>query len=213
MVERARSCPEIGFIFDNHDSIFKANENRDFLTILLFMIHEMAKGDRSFWHPYFEAVDPGEMVCDWGDKLIDEIDDRELKEEIKEFKESMTEDWNIVSKLMKIYAEHFDPKVCTFELFKRASAFISTRCFGWGLPTTIVAPLVDSFNHSAKSSAQVDFVNKRLHIQKNKIYSFAFDFESASGPEENAYDEETSRLRYNVKRLFKEDEVVMGSPE
>ena len=66
---------------------------------------------------------------------------------------------------MKIYSpEHFNLEVCTYDLYKRCAAFISTRCFGWGLPTTIVAPIADSFNHSSKSSQVVDFVNKRLHL-------------------------------------------------
>ncbi len=39
-VERARSHPEIGHIFQNHDSIFKANEDRDFLTLLIFIMYE-----------------------------------------------------------------------------------------------------------------------------------------------------------------------------
>lgn len=207
-VERARASVEIGHIFENHDSIFKANTNRDFLTLLLFMIHEMSKGEKSFWHPYFEAVDPGIMPCEWKQSLIDEIDDRQLKEDLKEYAKSMQEDWATVQKLMRIYQEHFDPQVCNETLYKRAAAFISTRCFGWGLPTTIVAPLADSFNHSAKSSAQVDILNKRLHLQKNKIYAYQFDFEQAEGPGEERYDEQSSKLKLNVKRLFKEDKVA-----
>ena len=39
-VERARNS-EIGEIFDNHDSIFKGREDRDFMTILVFMIYEV----------------------------------------------------------------------------------------------------------------------------------------------------------------------------
>ena len=39
-VERARSHSEIGHIFNNHDSIFKANEDRDFLTLLLLVMYE-----------------------------------------------------------------------------------------------------------------------------------------------------------------------------
>lgn len=66
---------------------------------------------------------------------------------------------------MKIYSpEHFDIEKCTYEIYKHYAAFISTRCFGWGLPTTIVVPVGDSFNHSAKSNNTIDLVNKRLHL-------------------------------------------------
>lgn len=78
-VERARSHPEIGHIFNNHDSIFKANEDRDFLTLLLMVMYEHQKGASSFWYPYFQAVDPGTLTCFWDQKILDGIDDAELK--------------------------------------------------------------------------------------------------------------------------------------
>lgn len=68
-VERARSS-EIGYIFDNHDSIFKANLDRDFLTLLMYVMYEHQKGKESFWFPYFDAVDPGTLTCYWEDKYI-----------------------------------------------------------------------------------------------------------------------------------------------
>lgn len=38
-VEKAKSS-EIGHIFNNHDNWFKANPDRDFLTLLVYMIYE-----------------------------------------------------------------------------------------------------------------------------------------------------------------------------
>jgi hypothetical protein len=38
-VEKARTS-EIGHIFNNHDTLFKANADRDFLTLLIYMIYE-----------------------------------------------------------------------------------------------------------------------------------------------------------------------------
>lgn len=206
-VERARAS-EIGQIFDNHESLFKNNEDRDFLTILLFMIYEHQKGDQSFWHPYFDAIDPGTMTCYWPEHLLKELDDSDLIEELNEYKEKVEADWGVVNKLLKIYSpQHFNLEKCTKELYIRCTCFIATRCFGWGLPTTIVAPIADSFNHNSHSSAQVDILNKRLHLMQNKIYAYSYNFEAESQDEKDIYDFETSKLKYNVKRLFKEDTV------
>jgi hypothetical protein len=38
-VEKARAS-EIGHIFNNHDTLFKSNADRDFLTLLVYMIYE-----------------------------------------------------------------------------------------------------------------------------------------------------------------------------
>ena len=78
-VERARHS-EIGFIFEKHQSIFKANEDRDFLVLLVFLIYEHSKGASSFWHPYFQAVDPGDLACYWEDDIIEKVEDQELRE-------------------------------------------------------------------------------------------------------------------------------------
>ena len=121
----------------------------------------------------------------------------------------MDADWQLIAKLLRIYSpQYFNLDLCTYTVYKRCSAFISTRCFGWGLPTTIVAPVADSFNHSAKSCQAVDIVNKRLHLMQNKIYAYHCNFDadtSKCSSEDEMYDKESSKLKYNVKRLFKED--------
>jgi len=65
----------IGFIFEKHSSIFKATEDRDYLVLLLFLIYEYQKGTKSFWNPYFEAINPGKLTCFWEDSIIEEIND------------------------------------------------------------------------------------------------------------------------------------------
>lgn len=54
---------------------------------------------------------------------------------------------------MRVYSpDYYNLTMCNHEMFTRAASFIATRCFGWGLPTTILAPIADSFNHTSKSS-------------------------------------------------------------
>lgn len=77
----------------------------------------------------------------------------------------MDEMWEQISKVLKVYTpDYFNPDFCNEDMFKKVSCFIASRCFGWGLPTTIMAPIADSFNHSANASNHIDFVNKRLHL-------------------------------------------------
>ena len=91
------------------------------------------------------------MTCYWDEHVLKLIDDRELREEVLKYKDQMDEDWVSLEKLLKLYSpDHFDLSKCNYELYKKCSAFISTRCFGWGLPSTILAPIADSFNHHAK---------------------------------------------------------------
>ena len=134
------------------------------------------------------------------------MDDADLISDLQAYKEKVESDWGVILKLLKIYSpQHFDLEKCTYELYLSCTTFIATRCFGWGLPSTLVAPIADSFNHSSRSSASVDIVNKRLHLMQNKIYTYSYDFDADPDKGDDIYDKETSKLKYNVKRLFKED--------
>jgi hypothetical protein len=115
----------------------------------------------------------------------------------------------LIEKLFKVYSpEYFDLAKCNYDLYKKCSALICTRCFGWGLPTTIVIPIADSFNHSAKSNNIIDLVNKRLHLMQNKIYGYHFNFDSDFSKnltDDETYDKNSSKFDYNIKAIFKED--------
>ena len=81
-VEKALSS-EIGFIYQKHDSIFNSTNDRDYLVLLLFLIFEHQKEEKSFWYPYFCAINPGELACYWPEQYKGWIDDKETREELK----------------------------------------------------------------------------------------------------------------------------------
>lgn len=51
-VEGARRS-EIAEVFADHEHMFCANLDRDFNTLLLFLVYERLKGSLSFWHFFF----------------------------------------------------------------------------------------------------------------------------------------------------------------
>ena len=115
----------------------------------------------------------------------------------------MDSDWDDLLKFMKVYPDIFDPSKCTFEEYKRFSSFISTRCFGWGLPTTFLAPIADSFNHNCSENNLIDFINKRLHLTENKIYAYHHNYNKEIGEEgsteDDIYEKSSSKYKYNVE--------------
>ena len=42
---------EIAEIYRQFEDLFVANADRDFLTLVLYLIYERSKGKDSFWHP------------------------------------------------------------------------------------------------------------------------------------------------------------------
>ena len=104
------------------------------------------------------------MTCYWDDKYLEALDDHDLKDALYAYRAEMDEDWDMIVKIFKIYDDLFNISKCTYDVYRRYAAFISTRCFGWGLPTTILVPIADSLNHSPKCSNIIDLLNKRLHL-------------------------------------------------
>lgn len=81
-------------------------------------------------------------------------------------REDMDTDWGIIRKLMQVYSpDLFNLDFCTEDLYRRCAAFVTTRCFGWGLPSSIVAPIADCFNHYPTCPNTMDIINKNIHLR------------------------------------------------
>ena len=48
-----RASTEIGHLVDKHPELFEHRDNSDHLVVIFFLIHEMSKGEDSFWYHYF----------------------------------------------------------------------------------------------------------------------------------------------------------------
>jgi hypothetical protein len=67
--------------------------DRDFLILVLYVIYERNKGKESFWHPYFDVVDPGVPACFWSEDSLKKIDCPELQRNLELSKEKIENDW------------------------------------------------------------------------------------------------------------------------
>lgn len=94
-LEKARKS-EIGHIFSNHDSLFKANTDREFLILLVFLMYEHQKGEASLWFPYFNAVNPDNLSSYWPETYLDRLDDWQLKSDLATYKQELDDDWDLL---------------------------------------------------------------------------------------------------------------------
>lgn len=91
-VQQARQS-DLGHIFKSHDSLFVANVDRDFLILVLYLIHERNKGSDSFWCPYLDVVDPGIPSCYWISEALEKVDCPELERNLNTSREKIENDW------------------------------------------------------------------------------------------------------------------------
>ena len=104
--ETARNS-EIAEIFRVHPDVFLANEDRDFNVLVVFLMYERSKGPESFWHPYFETVQLVDLPALWEDEDIEKLQDPELVENIKYFKERLGLDWESLKSIIQVYTPQY----------------------------------------------------------------------------------------------------------
>jgi hypothetical protein len=78
---------EVGFILKKHNDVFYEHFDGEYLRLIFFVTYELAKGEKSFWHPYFAIAERSNLPAYWEDNEIHELEDELLKAEIKEYKE------------------------------------------------------------------------------------------------------------------------------
>jgi hypothetical protein len=166
----------------------------------VFVLFERCKGEQSFWHPYFEAVDCGVLPALWSPETWALVDEPELRRSLAASRDSIESEWETIKKLQTAYPHFFG--MIGRPLYEWAVTFVATRCFGWGLPATMLVPLADQINHQNRAQLTHMILQKNLHLEQNKTYLYATDFETME------QDKSESKSNVNVTRLFREDPGV-----
>jgi len=60
----------------------------------------------------------------------------------------MEDSWIELEAVLKKYPELFPPESTNKKLYYWCYQFVTTRCYGWNFPHTLLVPLADAFNHS-----------------------------------------------------------------
>ncbi len=133
----------------------------------------MLKGEKSFWFPYFQIINISDLPMFWEEADIEELQDLVLKRDVAEYKKEYEEEWKLMYSTFRDnnYEEYFpgitDPEAeeALKNVFIKAFVSVVTRCFGWGLPKTMVIPFADCINHH-----NVDSTYELLHQKFHQAY-------------------------------------------
>ena len=82
--------------------------------------------------------------------------------------------WDLLKELFLKNLEMFTPliKAGGDKLFKKYYCLVCTRCYGYYLNYTFMAPVADMFNHDHNNDAGLILVNKELHTNPLKQKSY-----------------------------------------
>jgi hypothetical protein len=164
-VDRAREEPELKQIFKEHPDMFEEEENDDFEHHILetFILFEMQKGTKSFWHPYFEVFPKITNFWNWEIEDIRQTDDPFITYELDKIRRYVGTTWSDMSQVFRLHPDVFKPGFITEELFRHVEMSVCSRVFGYSIPCTAMIPMADMLNHS-DIDVQYEVFNKELHL-------------------------------------------------
>ena len=163
-------------MFSQHPELFQDCLLQDSNPLIAFLIYERLKGKKGFWHPYFEAVDPGIKACLWHKNVIESIESSDLYISLQNHLWTHKQAKHEFSNVLKKFPCFF--KGYTADLYDWASVFVQTRQFGANVPCNLLAPLADSLNHSTESNVAFCLIQTKLHSQRDERYMYETDFQT-----------------------------------
>ena len=48
------------------------------MVLIVFVAHEMTKGEKSFWYPYFQITEKTDLPAFWEEEELEEFEDKVL---------------------------------------------------------------------------------------------------------------------------------------
>ena len=62
--------PTISELYDKHPELFKTHRDAEYNTMIIYVMHEMSLGEKSFWHPYLEIISRPDLPMMWEDSEL-----------------------------------------------------------------------------------------------------------------------------------------------
>ena len=133
---------EIGFILQKHD-VFKTHKKSNDFVLWAFLMFEKLKGDQSFWHPYFRIIPEIELLMDWSNLELSELQDKFLANKAKLGLKECLSYYKLIKPILVTYPEYFPGSLK--ETFIWAFKVSNTRAFNHD--EGIIVPMADNLNH------------------------------------------------------------------
>ena len=144
----ASQSPTIGHVFRNPEAFRHLGGYGKYETSV-FLMHERIKGEKSFWHPYIQALPEPRTVADWTQPELNELQHNTFCDQLPEHsKDTMDKYAQLFRHLRKLYPEEFPVEFYNYEAFRWAYLTVQARAFGRRLDWMALVPFADNLNHA-----------------------------------------------------------------
>jgi len=112
-------------------------------------MHELRKGEKSFYKPYLDILPVPQCLTEWKDEELTLLQDDRLSLRTKSRRRSLVAAFEqIMHYLRKRYPSSFPEEEFSYSSFCFAWNTVQARAFGRRLPWTALVPFADCLNHT-----------------------------------------------------------------
>ena len=135
--------------------------------IWIFLMNERRKGRDSFFYPYINVIDQPEILCDWSESELSELQDGFLSKKTKKLLQSQQFHYSKLLPVFTEYPNYFPATPCLFSTFYWAYKVVTTRAFS---PNEgMLIPLADCLNHEDVSVDYITLTQEFLEARSSGL--------------------------------------------
>lgn len=182
-----------------HPYYFAGHPQADFDTLLVFLIYEKSKGAQSKWATYFDAIGDLELIVDWTEHDLIQLQDPLLVYHIEEQIQKIESKFQSLSEIFEEHSDIFPSGTILRQTFDWSFRVLSTRSTSY--PDLRLVPMLDFLNFSNHELVFEDFELENLS-QKSSIAEKGIDYRDFSGSPVKGHGEETPRYKNRLDRFL-----------
>ncbi|OMJ93492.1 hypothetical protein SteCoe_3464 [Stentor coeruleus] len=204
----------ISSIFSAYPYFFAGHDNAEFDILLVFLVYEKSKGSSSKWHTYFEAINDLELLCDWSENDLQQLQDPLLVYHAREFAEKISKKFDEIKEVFDEHSDFFPQGPSLREYFEWSYRVLSTRSVEMNELSLI--PMADFINVSNNELVyeyyDADVLNSKANHPEGNIDLRDFLGSSVKGQGVLENDRWTNRLeKFLKKKQGKEAVKAIGA--
>lgn len=138
----------LGSFFSSEPDLFLTHKHKNDYRLYALLLHEKLQGESSFYWPYLRILRDAEILIDWSDEEIAELQDPAIPTRVETYRRVMEKYWKQLEPVVLRHSDLFPHTEDLYSLFKWVYKIVQTRSFAWGDPEGMLIPVADFFNHT-----------------------------------------------------------------
>jgi hypothetical protein len=192
---------EISEIFSSHPYHFAGHPEADFDILLVFLIYEKSKGPGSKWATYFEAISDLELLVDWSDHELSQLQDPHLVFSVEELNLKIEEKFKNLSEVFEEHSQVFPSGTLLRQTFDWSFRTLSTRAVVFG--EIKLVPVADFMNFENRELVFEEF-DADVLSQRAGVVEKDADFRDFLGSPVKGSGKEVVRYKSRLDRFLLE---------